>query len=549
MVLGVLVASPALNSGLLADDFGQRTFILAKLEGKTDRPWWDMFVLIGQSSAELERLRFRGAIPWWSSTEVHVAFWRPLTAATHYLDHALWPERPALMHLHQLLWHGLACGLAWLLFRRLASSPAAAGAAALGFSLTHLHLSATAWLAHRNGVVVLVFALLTLLAHERWRRERERTAAVLAALAFMATLLGGELGVAVLGFIVAHALVLDDAPLGRRLLAVLPYLVVLVVWRLVYDALGYGAVGSGVYIDPLAEPGRWLALAPRRLSQMLVYALGPPGSIGGASPWRIIGALVVALALASMLGDRGAQPRARRLGFALVGLVLSLVPLTTTAAHDRVLVLASVATTLAYGELLAAALDSEPLIVRVAALVVGLCHYLLSPLAAIAVSTQVEHLNMSDTRYPIAAELDDARLRRQSLVIVHSPDLLAATGLPQARVARGLQRPNFTWVLHAEPGDPPFARQVGPRTLELEDPRGWAGSPETSLMRSQAQPFAVGDRVETLDFVVEVVRVDEGRPTEVQIEFRAPLDDPSFVVATWGGADFELCPGATACPE
>ena len=31
VLLGVLIVSPALGSGLLADDFGQRAFILAKL--------------------------------------------------------------------------------------------------------------------------------------------------------------------------------------------------------------------------------------------------------------------------------------------------------------------------------------------------------------------------------------------------------------------------------------------------------------------------------------------------------------------------------------
>src|SRR5690606_24646436 len=148
--------------------------------------WWDMFVLVGATPEELEKARFLGLVPWWTSTNVHIAFWRPLTATTHYLDYALWPDSPWAMHLQQLIWHVVACALAWVLFRRISSSPAAGGTAALGFSLTHLHASAAAWLAHRNAVLVLVFGLACLLAHDRWRRDGWRPGAVLGPLAFAA---------------------------------------------------------------------------------------------------------------------------------------------------------------------------------------------------------------------------------------------------------------------------------------------------------------------------------------------------------------------------
>lgn len=542
IVLGVLLVSPALGSGLLADDVGQRAFILAKLAGRLEQPWWDLFTLVRATPEQLERMRSLGQLPWWTGTELQISFWRPLTAATHYLDYALWPERPWLMHLHQLGWYAVACGLAWRLFRRLASSDAAAGAAAILFAATHLHVSAAAWLAHRNAVVVLVFGLASLLAHDRWRREAWRPGAVLGPLAFLAALLGGELGVGVLGFVIAHALVLDRAARGRALATLLPYLIVLIGWRWVYDALGYGVHGSGVYVDPLHEPGLWLHTVPRRLLELMIYSLGPPGRIGANAYGRMIGA---ALVLAAGAITARAEPSRRRvLGHAALGLGLTLVPLTTTVAHDRLLVLATVGSCLAFGELLDAGLARAQLGVRLGASVVALVHLLLSPLATVLVAANVELIKVSGAGYPIAAGLDDAKLRKQSLFVLHTPSLLTANLLASAREQQGLNRPNFTWVLHAEPSDSLELRRVDDRTLELHDPNGWLRGPDSLLMRGPAQPFVVGDEVRTLDHRLRVLEVVDGRPTRISVQLRSRLDASSFVFVSWAGDDFEPCPAA-----
>jgi hypothetical protein len=551
VLLGLLIASPSLGSGLLADDVGQRAFILAKLGGQTEQPWWDMFVLVGATPEQLERMRFLGQVPWWSSSHVHIAFWRPLTAATHYVDYLLWPETPWLMHLHQLLWHGLACGLAWALYRRLASSTSAAGAAALGFTLTHLHLSAAAWLAHRNAVLVLVFALLSLLAHDRWRRDQWRLGAVLGPLALLAALLAGEMGVAVLGLLLAYALTIERVGMGRGLGTLVPYVLVLVVWRVVYDALGYGVVGSGVYVDPIAEPVRWVSGMPGRALELLVYLFGPLGRIDAAAPGRIIGAVLVMLVVA-MVAARSETNVRRSLAFVASAVLLSLVPLTTSMPHDRLLVLATIGSCLAFGEVIAAALEHErkSVIVQVGALALVAIHYLLSPGASLLAASYMDRLRVSNAGYPIAESLDDTQLRRQSLVILHTPNLLLASLLSASREARGLNRPNFSWVLHAEPTADVEIRRVDARTLELHDSRGWLRGPDSSLMRSSAEPFEVGDEVDTLDFRLLVLEVSDGRPTRISVRFRASLDAPTMVVVTWTGEDFERCPGAAnGCPS
>lgn len=547
VLLGVLLASPALDSGLLADDVGQRAFILAKIAGTEPRPWWDMFVLVGASPEELEHMRFTGQVPWWTSLHLRIAFFRPLTAATHYLDYLLWPAAPWLMHLHQLAWHGLACGLGWLLFRRLASCPSAAGAAALAFSLTNLHLSASAWLAHRNALLALVFGLLCLLAHDRWRRDQWRPGAVLGPLSFGAALLCGEIGVAALGFVVAHALVLEQGRRAPRLLAVAPYLFVLVIWRLCYDALGYGVTSSGVYLDPVVDPWLWVSTAPSRLLELIVHAFGPAGLIAQQLVGRGIGAGVVLLCI--VMTAKFASPGARRaLAFGLVAVVLSMVPLTATAPHDRVLVVATIGSCVLFGEAIDLGLTQQGVLPRVAALVVFSTHFIINPLVGTWFAFKVEEIKVSSANYPIAAGLDDGALRRQSLIVLHTPNLLYASLLPASRQARGLNRPNFTWVLHAEPSAALEIRKIDDQTFELEDPEGWLRG-ESQLLRGPGDPFEVGDEVRTLDYRLRILEMADGRPKRVQVRLRSVLDDPSLALVTWAGYDFERCPSTgLLCP-
>jgi len=534
-VLGFLTHLRSLGIGLLADDVGHRGFILAQLEGDSTRPWWDMFVLIGGTPEELEKLRFLGRVPWWTSTQVQVSFFRPLTAASHYLDYWLWPDSPWAMHLHQLCWHGAACALAWLFFRRVCRTKSAGGAAGIAFALTHLHLSAVGWLAHRNAVLVLVFGLLCLLAHDAWRRSKWRPGAVLGPLGLLAALLCGELGVGVLGVLAAYALTLDPAALAKRAASLLPYFAVLICWRLAYDAMGYGALNSGAYLDPLREPQAWLSAAPGRVLELCVYLFGLPGTTIVSLPWRAVSAAVIVAVIVGLCWSKGR----RELSFVALGVVMSLILLTPSVANERLLVLASLLSCLAVGEAVVHGLErgGAPAWSSVA-LLVGVFG-LLSPIDAWRFGAATVEFSTSKASFPAASTLDDAQLRRQSVVVLHAPNMLVANLLPASREARGLQRPNFMWLLHAEDG-PLTVRRLDARTLELYDAEGWLRGADTSLLRGPGDPFGVGDVVQTLDFRVEVVELDRSgkRPVRIEVRYRVPVGDPSMVTLIWGTDDF-----------
>jgi len=139
---------------------------------------------------------------------------------------------------------------------------------------------------------------------------------------------------------------------------------------------------------------------------------------------------------------------------------------------------------------------------------------------------------------PHGAALANEGLGHKGLVIVHGRDHMSASKLALTRAARGLEPPNFSWILHTGEREPEVVR-VDSRTIELRDAEGFLREPFAAYWRSVARrPFARGDQVATIDYVATVTAVDRGRPTAVRFEFRAPLDHPSFVLAWWDGEDY-----------
>ena len=103
--LAMLLTIPSLWAGRAADDyFHQLRFAETERFGKLFDSPLDIFTF---AQPELtEPLMNIGVWPWWSLPDLKGAFWRPLTALTHWADYALWPERAELMHVQSILWFG-----------------------------------------------------------------------------------------------------------------------------------------------------------------------------------------------------------------------------------------------------------------------------------------------------------------------------------------------------------------------------------------------------------------------------------------------------------
>lgn len=537
IALAIVIGLPTLGIQLVGDDLVQYEFLRGQHEGHSAQPWWNMFALAEGPRPRTVGLRTSGRYPWWVAPDLRVVFFRPLSVATHHLDHALWPRSYWLMHLQSVLWHALACGLGWALARRLCSNPAAAGAAALVYAVSFSHVIPVAWLAHRNGLVSTALALACLLAHDVWRRDGRKRAALLSQLLLGLALLGAEAGVVVLPFLVSYALFIDSATPAKRALALLPSLAVVVAWRLGYDAMNFGATGSGAYCDPIGDPLGFVANSPARYLSLISVSVSPPFMLG--FPWGLWQLLTVCVALVLLVFVSMTKLPAARFGVAAA--LLGCVPLTASLPGDRLLVLTSFGVALAFGELIAAWLLSESGRLRGAcAAMVVLVHFFMPLVASPIQSLRIDELEPEDGTIPVYAPgLVNAGIDKRGLVIVHAPNHPSAAQLPYTRRARGLLAPNFVWLLHDGP-EPPIVRRLDQQTLELRAPLGWPSNDFSAFWRSPTQvPFSVGDTVRTIDYVATVKAVESGKATVVEFRFRAPLEHPSFAWVSWAGDEFE----------
>src|SRR5439155_6623597 len=114
---------------------------------------------------------------------------------------------------------------------------------------------------------------------------------------FAVSLGAGESALAIVAYLAAHALWLDRGRVRERFLALAPYAVIVVAWRVLYGHLGYGVAGSGIYLDPGSQPVEFLTAAGTRLPFLLVGQLALPWS-DIASLYEVLGITPVMLPIA-----------------------------------------------------------------------------------------------------------------------------------------------------------------------------------------------------------------------------------------------------------
>ncbi len=116
---------------------------------------------------------------WAFSSKVGCVY-QPLAWLTYGLDYSLWGMDARGYHLQSALWHGLAAGLLFLVFRRLLELSksggereldAAAIFSALAFALHPLRVESVSWAAERRDVVCAAFAAAAVLAYLKPRRS------------------------------------------------------------------------------------------------------------------------------------------------------------------------------------------------------------------------------------------------------------------------------------------------------------------------------------------------------------------------------------------
>ena len=100
-------------------------------------------------------------------------YFRPLYLASYWAELHVWGMRPAVFHLTNLVLMGACAALIVLVVRRFTGDPRWGTAAGILFALHPFHVENAAWIAARADSASAAWALVALLAYERWsRRDR-----------------------------------------------------------------------------------------------------------------------------------------------------------------------------------------------------------------------------------------------------------------------------------------------------------------------------------------------------------------------------------------
>ncbi|NIM02311.1 MAG: hypothetical protein GTO30_15125, partial [Acidobacteria bacterium] len=487
-----------------------------------------------------------GHLPWWTPPRFRIAFFRYLSTLTMWVDYRLWPESAWLMHAQSLLWFAALVVAVVLFYRRMFGGGMVAGLAALLYAVDEARAVPAIWLSNRNALLATLFAVLCLWAHDRWRRDAWRPGAALGPL-FLALALGSaELGLGAVAYLVAHAVFLEPGPWRRRLVALAPHGAVVAAWIVLYRVLGYGVVGSGLYLDPVNDLAGYARLFPDRfVYQLLGQWTAIPADLAAyvtADVQRVLWLLglgtiaVVAWALTPLL-RRDALAR-----FWMLGMLLSLVPVAATFASNRLLMCAGLGGMGLLAQFLVAAFPRADSLartrlsrqaVRVLSWLLIVTHLGIAPLGLALAFAGVQ--NMGRAQIEAAASIPHPpRIAQQDLVILHSPDYLffvapiAALkhfdGHPYARSMRPL----------ATTPVPLVVTRVDERTLDVRMEGGLFAGPLGRLFRGWRDPLRAGDRVELDGWTVTVLdAAADGDVLEARFEFAVPLEDPSLHWVRW----------------
>lgn len=340
-LLAFVIMIGTLDEGFLVDDYVHRSKLLGRFyEGSGDflNVLNDMYA-INRTEAQVSDFKQTGLMPWWTSPELRYSNWRPLSAITHWIDYQLFPHLSAAMHVHNLIWFALAVFFVALLYRGLSDSLWIAGLAGLMYLLDEANYMPALWIANRNELIAVTFGAIAIIFHHQWYKQGLHKHAAGSLVFLLLSLLATEAGIATFGYMIAYSLCLDHSPWRKRLMRLMPGLILIVFWRITYNSLNHGVMDCGAIIDPGRTPIVFLRAVLERAPVLLMgqMGLGQPDIYGMSSPelqfklliTSVVGAITVGMLLIPVLRSRC---KAR---FYCLGMVLATLPICAALPSSR----------------------------------------------------------------------------------------------------------------------------------------------------------------------------------------------------------------------
>ena len=559
LLFAVVLSLPALWRGWgFEDDIYHRSILLSATLPEAMK---NLFVFLDPSTTRSQMEV--GVLPWWTLETTQIAFFRPLAVLSFWLDYQVWPNSWMLMHAHSLVWYLAVCAAAALLYRRVMGHNLASGLAILLFALNFPHVNAVYSIAARSQLIATFFGILALWAHDKSARDGWKAGFLLGPLLLALSLFSAEAGVAIVGYLAAHALFIDRGEWKDRLGRLIPYVLVVVTWRLIYNSLGYGAWGSGFYLDPLSEPLRFalniikqapiLLLGQWVLPDPVVYA--GFSTIGQVGYWLLAVTLlaILAMLLAPIFG------KIRRARYWGLGMLLAVIPICAVSlASGRHLMILSIGAIALMAQFITGRLNKIDRLLfprrwgtfsLIVAITLLSLHALIYPIMASTIRWVAN---------PVPAMMDLGPLpgvEHQDLIIVNSPSPGQSLYLLPLRQVYEQSVPAHLRIL--APAHTAVAVTRLDETSLLIKPESGFLLPTQLNLQSDLKPFPLAHIAYTyrygdaffrensmqmpLDGIVELpgmqVEVNsltvDGRPWEARMVFDRPLEDSSLNWLQW----------------
>ena len=534
--LGVLaafaIALPALGFGFFADDYLHFTAI----RGQNDiASPCDIYVFGTGDEEQMRPYLETGPYPWFMDSYFKAHFFRPLSSLLMTLDYRFFGFFSPAYYAHSILWYLLLCFGVMLILRR--SLPPAVGVLALFlFVLDESHALPVSWWSNRNSVVAVALGFLGVAAHLRWREDHWRPGLPLSLAAYTGALLGSENGLGPLAYVLAYELFAARGLPWVRFRCVMPAALLALAYFILYRMGGYGARFSDIYIDPGADPLRYLAVAPFRFVMLsgAQFFMLPCEMIllrpGLASLFVVLGACALAIvALALRLvwpGLDAAEHRALR--WLIPGALLAVAPSLAAIVTSRVLLSSSlggaaiIAVVIVHSWRLLCEGTAPPAVRR---LLRPLMHTFLVlhlgvaalfwPGQVLVIRGVMHHLNGIIR----SSEIDEARIQESQLVIVNAPDPYTGLYPVMLRYFDGLPQARSWWTLSIAPFAHRLTR-IDDRHMELEIVGGQLfTSPMERLFRSARRPLRPGDYRDLDGLIITVLETGGAGPSRMRLEF------------------------------
>lgn len=545
LLLTALLTSTALFTKLQGDDFYHQALLQTPdmALAPDDHSLFGLFTFLDGDPIRTAKMIERGYVAWWTDLESKTKFWRPVSEVTHWIDFQLWPDSPVLMHAHSIAWFLLLLIVLSTFYKRFLA-PSIAMLALLLYAIDADHGLTISWISNRNAIIATTFGLLALVFHDKWRRENVHCGRWLGPLFLIIALLSAEFAIGMGAYLLAYTLFIDDKPWANRLIAMLPYGLVTIVWRLIYNSLGYGSHASSIYFDPGSHFFEFLSMAVQRFPVLLAGQLGffPPDIFttlhGPAALLYLLLAMTFILLIAIFAVPIILRnPQAR---FLASGMLLSIIPVCAPAPSSRVLLFVGIGAMGLIALIIAEWLESARPVSRLKRYakntwlsIVFVTHLIIAPLL-LPLVCWAPVLLLAESINNIAYDLPlNANDKDKTLIFINPPIAHGATIIPLMRERAGLVNAKTIYLL-ASNTEQLQVRRIDDHSLNLSSVQG-IYHPAADEVNLDANIGFEANQQRTFDGMkvyINAVTKDR-RPQDINVIFNRPLNHEDYIFLMW----------------